>query len=58
MGLKEEESCEKLTEHRCLVTQSCPTLCDPMDCTRQAPLSMAILQAGIWEWTAMPSSRD
>ena len=38
-----------------LVTQSCPTLCDPMD--PQTPLSMGILQARILEWVAMPSSR-
>jgi len=37
--------------------QSCPILCDPMDCSRQAPLSMGILQARILEWVAMPSSR-
>ena len=42
----------------CLVTQSCPTLCDPMNCiAHQAPLSMGILQARILEWVAMPSSR-
>ena len=41
----------------CLVTQSCLTLCDPMDCSPQAPLSMGILQARIVEWVAMPSSR-
>ena len=29
------------------VTQSCPTLCDPMDC----------LQAGILEWVSFPFSR-
>ena len=27
-----------------VVAQSCPTLCDPMDCSRQAPLSMGILK--------------
>ena len=37
--------------------QSCPTLCNPMDLARQAPLSMGILQARILEWVAMPSSR-
>ena len=42
---------------RCLVTQSCLTLCDPMDCSRQVPLSLGILWAGILEWVAMPSSR-
>ena len=26
----------------CSVAQSCPTLCDPMDCSRQAPLSLEI----------------
>ena len=34
------------------VTQSCPTLCDPMDYT-----ILGILQAGILEWIDFPSSR-
>ena len=38
------------------LTQSCPTLCDSMDCSHQAPLSMGILQARILERVAMPSS--
>ena len=43
----------------CLVSQSCDpmTLCDPMNCTCQAPLE-GILQARILEWVAMPSSGD
>ena len=41
----------------CLVAQPCPALCNPMDCTCQALLSMDILQAGILEWVAMPYSR-
>ena len=32
--------------------QSCPTLCDPTDCTVHG-----ILQARILEWVAFPSSR-
>ena len=32
-------------------------LCDRIDCSRQGPLSMGILQAKILEWVAMPSSR-
>ena len=41
----------------CLVAQSCPTLCDPMDpIACQAPLSMRILQARILEWVAYPFS--
>ena len=39
----------------CLVARLCLTLCDPMDCSLQAPLSMGILQARILEWVAMPS---
>ena len=45
----------------CLVTQSCPTLCDPVShkvTALQAPLSLGILQSRILEWVAMPSSRD
>ena len=29
----------------CSVAKSCPTLCDPMDCTCQAPLSFTISQS-------------
>ena len=39
-----------------LVSQSCSSLCDPMDLAHQAPLSMRILQAGILWWVAVPSS--
>ena len=35
------------------VTQSCPTLCDPIDYTVHG-----ILQARILEWVAFPSPRD
>ena len=37
----------------CLVTQSCLTLCDPVDCSPP----WGFLQARILEWVAMPSSR-
>ena len=40
----------------CLVAQSCPNLCNPIDCSCQAPLFMGILQARILEWVVMPSS--
>ena len=42
---------------QCLVTQSLPILCGPMDFGCQAPLSMGIFQARILEWTAISSSR-
>ena len=38
--------------------QSCLTLCDPMDCNPPGSSVHGILQAGILEWVAMPSSRD
>jgi len=42
----------------CLVTQSCLTLFDPMDCSPPGSSGhMGILQARILEWIAMPSSR-
>ena len=41
-----------------LVTQSCPTLCDPMDCGPPGSSVRGILQARILEWVAMPSSRE
>ena len=35
-----------------LVTQSCPTLCDPKDCSPPGSSIHGILQARILEWTA------
>ena len=37
--------------------QSCPTLCDPMDCSSPGFSFHGILEAIILEWDAMPSSR-
>ena len=41
----------------CLVTQSCLTLCDPMDCSLPGSSVCGISQARILEWVAMPSPR-
>ena len=38
-----------------LVTQSCPTLCDPMDCNPPGSSIHGILQARMLEWVAIPS---
>ena len=35
--------------------QSCPTLCDPMDCSLPGSPVCGIFQARILEWVAMPS---
>ena len=40
-----------------LSLQSCPTLCDPMDCSPPNSSASEILQAKILEWVALPSSR-
>ena len=40
-----------------LVTQSCPTLCDPMDRNPLGSYVHGILQARILEWVAIPFSR-
>ena len=37
--------------------QSCPTLCDPMDCSLPGSSVHGILQARILQWVVMPSSR-
>ena len=42
----------------CLVAQSCPTLCDPVDCSPPDSSVHGVLQARILEWVAMFSSRD
>ena len=45
-----ESACN--AEVKVKVAQSCPTLCDPMDCTVHG-----ILQTRILEWVAFPFSR-
>ena len=40
-----------------LVTQSCPTLCDPMDCSPPGSSVHEIFQATILEWVSISSSR-
>ena len=41
----------------CVWAQSCPTLCDPMDCSPQGSSAHGILQARILEWVAISCSR-
>ena len=40
------------------VTQSCPTLCDPMDCSYQAALSMGFSSQEYWSGLSFPSPQD
>ena len=41
----------------CSVTQSCPTLCDPMDCNPPGSSVHGIVQARTLEWVAISSPR-
>ena len=47
----------KISACACSVTQSCLTLCDPMDCSLPGSPVPGVLQARILEWVAFPSSR-
>ena len=40
-----------------LVAQSCPTLCDPIDCSAPGSSVYGILQARILEWVTISFSR-
>ena len=42
----------------CLVSQSCPTLCNPMNLARQVPLSMGFPRQEYWTGLPFPSSED
>ena len=42
----------------CLVTKSCPTLCNPWTVAHQAPLSMGSPRQQYWSGLPFPSLRD
>ena len=41
-----------------LVAQSCPTLCNPMDCSHQIPLSMGFSRQEYWSGLPCPPPGD
>ena len=43
--------------YACMLNESCPTLCDPLDCSPPGSSVQGILQARMLEGDAMPSSR-
>ena len=52
---------KSILNHFCsylLVAQSCPTLCNPMDCTLPGSSVHGILQARILEWVAIFFSKE
>ena len=42
----------------CAVTQSCPTLCSPVDCSHLAPLSIEFFRQECWSGLPFSSPRD
>ena len=48
---------KKSCQMELLVAQSCPTLCNLMDCNPPGPSVTGIFQARILEWAAIPFSR-
>ena len=50
-------SLQYMMKVKALVAQSCPTLCDPVDCSPPGSSVHGILQARILEWVAVPFSR-
>ena len=42
----------------CVHAQSCPTLCDFLDCSSPGSSVLGILQARTLEWVAISSSRE
>ena len=48
----------KETESESEVAQSCPTLCNPMDCSLPGCSVHGIFQARVLEWVAISFSRD
>ena len=48
----------KVKESQSEVAQSCPTLCDPVDCSPPGSSVHGILQARILEWVAISFSRE
>ena len=60
--MKEIIGCQESTlvqgrKVKVLVTQLCPALCDPMDCSQPGSSVHGILQARVLEWVAIPSPR-
>ena len=47
-----------LVLHSNLLRTSCPSLCDPLDCTCQAPLSMGFSRQEYWSGLSCPPAGD
>ena len=52
-----DTGCSRYRSVCVLVAQTCPTLCNPMDCSTPGSCVHGILQARILHWVAIPFSR-
>ena len=57
MAEEQEYPFKNCLKDECMYVQSCPTLCDPVDCSLLGSSVHGILQARILEWVAIPFSR-
>ena len=57
VDLKEAEDIEKRWQEYIEITQSCPTFCNPMDCSPPGSSLHGFLQARVLEWVAISFSR-
>ena len=56
MSIDKRQICAKVNSTpSCVCARSCPTLCDPMDCRPQAPLSMGFSRQEYWSGEPFPS---
>ena len=55
---RKECSRQRESEVKVWVAQSCPTLCNPLDCRLSVSSVHGILQVRILKWVALPSSRE
>ena len=42
----------------CLVTQSCPTFCNPIDCNTPGSSVQGMVQTMVLEWVGIPAPGD
>ena len=54
---REIKKVSQLPKDHAKLLQSCPALCDPVDCSMPGSSVPVSLQARILEWVAVPSSR-
>ena len=52
------QTCMKVKKSESEVAQSCPILCDPMDCSQPGSSVLGFSRQGYWSGLPFPSPRD